>query len=163
MTPTINLHPNDTDEDYAYFGKIVLLWGQVEACLVTIIFHLIQPPNNLKNKGIPQSFGNRSILARKGYETLPRYAPLKDEATTIIDELQKLHELRTVFVHGLYNGKKIYNHYAFGLVKRGKNGDSFVVETHIYSMDELTGLIYAIGDVKDRLETILNKTVITPV
>ena len=52
----MKLHPDDTEEDYALFGKIVLPWAHVEANLVTMIFLLIQEPNDFPNKGIPQTF-----------------------------------------------------------------------------------------------------------
>ncbi len=147
----MQLHLEDTDEDYAIFGKIVLLWSHVEAHLITIIFNLMFEPNKLEHKGIPWNFKERIKLAIKGYETLPRYAAIKDEAIEAIMALEPLHEHRTVIVHGFYDGKKMPGNYVFGLVKWGK-GTSGAVDAHVYSSSELNALIQAIAEARRRLE-----------
>lgn len=156
----MNIHPDDTDEDYAMFGRIVLLWGRVEAWLVTMNFLLLNKPNDLPSKGIPQNFDGRIKLAQKGYQILSRYSEIRGEALGVIELLAPLHKERTVIVHGLYNGKSIPDNsqlYVFGLVKWGK-GSLGHVQSSIYSRQDLIDFTNAIADASKRMEAVVAKT-----
>ncbi len=153
----MKLHPDDTEDDYAIFGKIVLLWSRVEAILITIIYAMIFEPGGLRQKGIPQNFAERIKTAVRGYETLAYYAAIKDEAVEAVKALEPLHEKRTVIVHGLYNGKTLPGRYVFGLVKWGKS-DRGTVHTHTFTRAELDDLTTAIAEATLRLDLILTKT-----
>jgi hypothetical protein len=97
---------SDDDEDYyALFGKIVLLWGHVEAALVNILLRITHPLNKLpKHDGVPTPFNQKIKLAKRGYRDIEKLASLKNEAYVLLSSLEPIHIHRNIIVHGYYQG-----------------------------------------------------------
>ena len=93
-------------------------------------------------------------MPAEDFGSLPRYASVKDDGLAAIGTIEPLHALRTTFVHGLYNGKKVADRYVFGLLEGPKGGPGFV-ETHTFAREELTGLAEAMEKARVHMESIL--------
>ena len=99
------INPKDDEHDYATFGKIILLWGYIESSLALILECLYQPHNKLKDPGgVPLEFSTRINHAKHGYGIIAALAPIRHEAEELLDELTELHDKRSVFAHGYYEG-----------------------------------------------------------
>ena len=110
----MKINPGDEEEDYALFGKIVLLWGRIEGELIGITLKLLHPMFEPKIKfKFPSSFDGMMKLATERYRAIQEMAELVSEAESVLQILPALHKTRTIIVHGHYQGLHISG-YSFG-------------------------------------------------
>jgi hypothetical protein len=111
----MKINPDDEEADYATFGKIVLLWGHIEASLANIILGLWHPKNKLPDRGgMPLQFNTKRRRALEGYCDTPKLKPIRKRAKAEIEALVPLHEKRSIIVHGYYQGLTGSGYYLFG-------------------------------------------------
>jgi len=101
----MKIRSDDEECDYAIFGKIVLIWGQVEAHLVNIIIHLSHPLFEPKVRFVvPINFDEKIKFAGKRYRDIPQLHHLSSQAEQLFAKLAPLHKTRTSIVHSVRNG-----------------------------------------------------------
>jgi hypothetical protein len=156
----MKINSDDEEEDYALFGKIILLWGYVEASLTNILLRLTHPLNKLPDhEGVPVSFSAKIKLAKRGFRSIPKLASIEGEACRTLTELHPLHEKRTIIAHGYYQGftgGKRHRH-LFGFYE-ARRGQKKALKSYYFSRDDLTGLTSDINAYREKLENLSAKT-----
>lgn len=118
----MKINPDDEEADYATFGKIILLWGHIEASLVGIILALRSPRHKLPDRGgVPLQFHTKRKHILEGYNDIPKMASIRKRAKSEIEALVLLHEKRSIIVHGYYQGFTGHGYYLFGAYESRPN------------------------------------------
>jgi hypothetical protein len=156
----MKINSDDDEEDYALFGKIVLLWGHVEAALVNILLRVTHPLNKLPNHdGVPTPFSQKIKLAKRGYRDIEKLTSIKSEAYEILASLRPIHDRRSIIVHGYYQGfTGSNNQFMFGLYKSHGPLRERALKFHYFTRQEIRQLISDIEACRRKLDALSDNT-----
>ena len=140
MSSAMKIFSNDIEEDYALFGKILLLWGIIEMILLGIAFKLADPNNKRRGKGFQLPFAELLKLVIQRYKNDLKYAAVRQEGIALFKSLIPLHARRTIIVHGAYQGITGQNKFRFLFAQLRKNKPQQIMH-HDYSRPEVEALL----------------------
>jgi hypothetical protein len=149
-----------TESDLIAFGKIILLWGHVEANLAGILLSLYHPYNQIQDRGgVPIKFSTKIRHAIHGYCNVRRMAPIRKEAKALINSLIPLHEQRSIIAHGYYQGVhgEGLGYHEFGLYE-SRDGERKRWRFHNFTGPQLQRLTSDIAKAWTDMEDLSAKT-----
>ena len=104
----------EVDDDLRDFGRIVLIWGQIEALLAGFVLAVNHPKFNLRdNGGVRSQFSQKKKRILEGLYAIKQIQPMKAEIEEEMEALSVLHDKRSTIVHGAYQGFTGTGHYLF--------------------------------------------------
>lgn len=94
----------EDQDDLVAFGRIVLLWGQIEAILAGFSLAVNNPRLGLKHRDVAHTFQRKKKRIIEAACELNGLATIRAELKAEMDILEQLHEKRSWIVHGSYQG-----------------------------------------------------------
>src|SRR5262249_4065205 len=92
------------------------IWGSIEAHLAGLVLTINHPFNKLPDRGgVPLSFTAKRKRIQEGLYQIPKLRPIKDELLAALPELERLHEERSIVVHGNFQGFTGHGQYMFAI------------------------------------------------
>jgi hypothetical protein len=159
---SMKIRPDDEESDYALFGKIVLLWGQVEERLVNIILHLNHPLfKPMVEFTIPMGFEDKVTFTQRRYQEIQELRPLASRAQKLLAKLKPLHKTRTQIVHGDYQGYHPPDTYLFHFY-HSKKKEQNRLGVFSFSSAELDKLTSDLFEAKIEIEEFSRATFLIP-
>jgi len=140
---------------FAAIGTVAIAWAEIELQLDGINGMLILHPN-IKDDRLPASLKPKIALFRKGFKEIPDIAGLQGEASSLLEELNRLKKIRHDIVHGValargeQGGRK--------LVRAMYAGKTMNFEYVTYRIPEITEAANQMVAVRDRLHTLFRQT-----
>jgi hypothetical protein len=158
----MKIRSDDEESDYAIFGKIVLLWGKVEAHLVDIIIHLNHPLFEPKVKfWVPIGFEDKVTFTQRRYQEIQELRHLYERAEKFLNKIKPLHKTRTQIVHGDYQGYHYPDTYLFHFY-HSKSKERNRLGVFSFGASELDKLTSDLFEAKREIEEFSRATFLVP-